>query len=364
MTVFDIIKSIETFAPLALQDGFDNSGLQIGNIFSEIKGVLLCLDVTENVMDEAIEHDCNLIISHHPLLFNPLKKLIGQTYIERCVTKACKNDIAIYSAHTNFDNVVRGINFRLAEKIGLQNVKVLRHRENELLKLVTFVPLEQVETVRNALFDAGAGNIGNYDSCSFNSVGEGTFRAKENAHPFIGECGKFHIEKEIRIETIFPVYKKREILHALLVSHPYEEPAYGFYPLLNYWNEAGIGAIGELITEEDEKSFLQRMKSFFHLKNLIHSPFIGKAIRKVALCGGSGAFLIQDAIAYKADIFLTGEAKYNDFYSVEDKILLAIIGHYESEYCAKEIFFDIVSEKIPNIAIYLSEADINPVNYI
>src|SRR5215470_14295323 len=311
MKIFEIINSIETFVPLALQDDFDNSGLQIGNVFSEVKGILLCLDITENVIDEAIEQACNLIISHHPLLFNPLKKLIGQTYIERCVEKACKNNISIYSAHTNLDCVVGGINFRLAEKIGLQNVKVLRHKKGELLKLVTFVPLEQAETVRNALFDAGAGNVDDYDSCSFNSVGEGTFRAKANAHPFVGECEKFHIEKEIRIEIIFPIYKKREILHALLVSHPYEKPAYEFYSLLNYWDGAGAGVVGELITEENEKSFLQRMKTVFHLKNLMHSPFIGKAIRKVAICGGSGAFLIQDAIAYKADVFLTGEARYN-----------------------------------------------------
>jgi dinuclear metal center YbgI/SA1388 family protein len=362
--IFEIIKFIETFAPLELQDSFDNSGLQIGNVFGEVKGILLCLDITEKVIDEAIEQTCNLIISHHPLLFNPLKKIVGQTYVERCIVKACKNDITIYSAHTNLDNAVGGLNFRLAEKIGLRNIKVLRHRRGELLKLVTFVPLKQVETVRNALFDAGAGNIGDYDFCSFNSIGEGTFRAGENSHPFVGECGKFHVEKEIRIETVFPSLKKREVLNALLASHPYEEPVYDFYPLLNSWDGAGTGVIGELITEENEKSFLKKIKAIFHLKTLEYSSFIGKTIRKVALCGGSGAFLIQDAIACKADVFLTGEAKYNDFYEVENKILLAIIGHYESEYCAKGIFFDIISKKIPNIALYLSDTDTNPVNYM
>jgi dinuclear metal center YbgI/SA1388 family protein len=364
MKIAQIINVLEEFAPLHLQDNFDNAGLQVGDISQQVKSVLLCLDVTEEVVDEAIEMDCNLVISHHPLLFEPVKSLTGKTYIERCVIKACKNNIGIYSAHTNLDNVWGGVNFRLAEKIGLQNLRILKPKENSLLKLVTFVPVDHAEGLRNALFHAGAGHIGNYDSCSYNSEGQGTFRAGEDARPFVGESGLFHTEAETRIETILPVYKKSSVLRALLVSHPYEEPAYDFYPLSNSWDRAGAGVVGELPDEEDEESFLQRLKTIFQLKNLKHSPLTGKMIREVILCGGSGAFLIKDAIAYGADAFITGEAKYNDYFNVEKRILLAVLGHYESELCTKEIFFDIITKKIPNFAIHFSNVNTNPVNYI
>jgi dinuclear metal center YbgI/SA1388 family protein len=364
MRVAQIIGAIEELAPLALQDDFDNSGIQIGDVSQKVKGILLCLDVTEEVVDEALELDCNLIISHHPLLFKPLKSITGKNYIERAVIKACKHDLVIYSAHTNLDNAWEGLNFRLAEKIGLQNIRILKAQKDNLLKLVTFVPIEQAEMVRQALFHAGAGNIGNYDSCSFNLTGEGTFKAKENANPFVGEIEELHTEKEIRIETILPTHKKSSVLRALLASHPYEEPAYDLYPLHNAWAKAGSGVVGELPAEEEEESFLQRIKTIFQLKILKHSPFTEKMIREVAICGGSGSFLIKDAIAYGADVFLTGEAKYNDYYDVENQILLAVLGHYESEHCTKELFFDIISKKIPNFAVHFSNVNTNPVNYM
>lgn len=364
MRISQIISLLEDFAPLPLQDGFDNAGLQVGDVTNNVTSILLCLDVTEEVVDEAIERGCNLIISHHPLLFKPLRSLTGKTYIERCVIKACQNNIAIYSAHTNLDNAYQGVNFRLAEKIGLQNLKVLQPKSNNLLKLVTFVPNEQAETVRNALFNAGAGHIGNYDSCSYNTEGYGTFKALNNANPFVGEIQEMHTENEVRIELILPSYIKSSVTRALLAVHPYEEPTFDFYPLENSWNKVGAGVVGELPIEEEEESFLQRIKTIFQLKALKHSPLTGKMIREVALCGGSGAFLIKDAIAYGADVFLTGEAKYNDYYDVEDKILLAVLGHYESEICTKEIFYDIISKKIPNFAIHFSNVDTNPVNYM
>ena len=364
MKIAQIISTLEEFAPLPLQDGFDNAGLQVGDVSQKAKGILLCLDVTEEVMDEAIELDCNLIISHHPLLFKPLKSLTGKTYIERCVIKACKHNIVIYSAHTNLDNAQGGVNFRIAEKIGLQNVRILSPKKDNLLKLVTFVPIEQAEAVRNALFNAGAGHIGNYDSCSYSVEGKGTFRANEQANPFAGEIGELHTESESRIETIIPSFKKSAVLRALLASHPYEEPVYDFYPLSNSWHQAGSGVVGELPIAENEESFLQRLKVIFQLKSLKHSPLTGKMIREVALCGGSGAFLIPEAIAYDADIFITGEAKYNDYYDVEKKILLAVIGHYESEVCTKEIFYDIITKKIPNFAVHFSTVGSNPVNYM
>ncbi|MCC8144993.1 MAG: Nif3-like dinuclear metal center hexameric protein [Bacteroidales bacterium] len=364
MKITQILGVIEEFAPLPLQDGFDNSGLQVGDISQPARGILLCLDVTEEVVDEAIELGCNVIISHHPLLFHPLKNLTGKTYIERCIIKACKHDLVIYSAHTNLDNTKRGVNYYLAEKIGLQNIRILKPKTDSLLKLAAFVPTDYADTVRTALFHAGAGHIGNYDACSYNLAGQGTFRAGENTNPFVGNQGEIHTEEEIKIEVILPSHKKTAVTRALLMTHPYEEPAYDFYPILNEWNEAGSGVVGELPAEEDEESFLQRIKSIFQLKSLKHSPLTGKTIREVALCGGSGAFLIKEAIAYGADIFITGEAKYNDYYDVENKILLAVLGHYETEQHTKEIFFDIISKKIPNFAIHFSNVNTNPVNYI
>jgi len=305
-----------------------------------------------------------LIISHHPLLFKALKKITGKTYIERCVIKACKHDVVIYTSHTNLDNAFGGVNHLLAEKMGLQNVQVLSPKKNCLLKLITFVPETQADDVRNALFKAGAGQIGNYDSCSFNVSGSGTFRAGERAYPYVGNLNELHAEPEIRIETIVPAYKKSTVLRALLSVHPYEEPAYDFYLLENDWMQAGSGVVGELPHPEDEASFLQKLKTVFNLKTLKHSPFTGKQIRKVALCGGNGAFLIPEAVAAGADVFVTGEAKYNDYYDVENRLLLAVIGHYESEVATKEIFYNIITKKIPNFVTHFSMVNTNPVNFM
>ena len=360
----DIIRAIEEVAPLPLQESYDNSGIQVGNINQKATGALLCLDVTEEIIDEAIDLEFNLIISHHPLAFKPFKSLTGKNYIERCIIKACKNDLVVYSAHTNLDNAAGGVNYKLANLLGLQNLHILDPKKGNLLKLVTFVPEASAETVRTALFNANAGNIGNYDSCSFNTLGIGTFRASEVCNPFCGEINELHSENEIRIETIIPAYLKTSITRALLSVHPYEEPVFDFYPLENTWKQAGSGIVGELPIEEDELFFLQRIKDIFDLECVKHSTLTGKKIREVAICGGNGAFLIPDAITYGADIFITGEAKYNDFFDVEDKILLATIGHYESEICTKEIFFDIISKKFPTFATQISNTNLNPVKYL
>ncbi|MDR3339703.1 MAG: Nif3-like dinuclear metal center hexameric protein [Candidatus Symbiothrix sp.] len=364
MKISQFIELLEDFAPLSLQESFDNSGLQVGDISRKATGILLCLDVTEEVLDEAIELDCNLIISHHPLLFKPLKNLTGKTYIERCVIKACRNDLVIYASHTNMDNAFGGVNYRLAEKIGLQNIRTLSPRKNGLLKLVSFVPEAYAETVRSALFNAGVGHTGNYDNCSFNVSGFGTFRAGENASPFVGNIQELHTEPEIRIETIVPIHKKQAALRALLSTHPYEEPVYDFYTLDKAWENVGSGVVGELPYAEEEEFFLQKLKAIFKLSSLQHSPFTGKEIREVALCGGSGAFLIPEAIAYGADIFITGEARYNDYFDVENRILLAVMGHYESEIITKEIFYDTITKKITNFAVHFSTVNVNPVNYM
>ena len=364
MKIKDIIAEIENYAPLSLQESYDNSGIQIGDVNQSITGILLCLDVTEEVIDEAIELDCNFIISHHPLIFKGIKSLTGATYIERAIIKACQNKIVVYAAHTNLDNAMGGVNYKIASKLGLQNIRILSPLKNALLKLITFVPTAQAEQVRNALFNAGAGKIGDYDSCSYNVSGEGTFRAGENANPFCGEIGELHTETEIRIETVLPAYKKSAVLRALFLSHPYEEPAYDLYPLENAWAQAGSGVVGELPAEEDERSFLLRLKEIFHSDCIKHTQLSGRKVKEVAICGGSGAFLIPEAIRYGADVFITGEAKYNDYYDVENKILLAVIGHHESEICTKEIFFEIITKKIPNFGVHFSNVNVNPINYL
>ena len=339
MKIKEIVSALERFAPLPLQDGFDNAGLQIGLTDAEATGALLCLDVTEAVLDEAIASGCNLIISHHPLIFKGYKSITGKDYVERCILKAIKNDIVIYSAHTNLDNAPGGVNFKIAEKIGLKNVRILDPKESSLIKLVTFVPSAQAEEVRNALFTAGCGCIGNYDSCSYNTEGEGTFRAQEGSHPFCGTVGELHHETEVRIETILPEYKKGEVIRALLSKHPYEEPAYDLYPLHNSWAQVGSGIVGELEEPESELEFLKRIKRIFEVGCLKHNKLTGRLIQKVSLCGGAGAFLIPQAVRSGADVFITGEIKYHDYFGRETDILLAEIGHYESEQYNKEIFW-------------------------
>ena len=364
MRIKEIIQTIELLAPLSLQEHYDNSGVQVGDVNREVTGTLLAIDITENVIEEAISLGCNLIISHHPIAFKPFKSLTGRTYVERCIMQALKNDIVIYAAHTNLDNAFGGVNYKLAQMLELENVKILQPRENALLKFVTTVPVQHAESVRNAIFNAGAGHIGNYDSCSYNILGEGTFRAGKETNPYVGEKDELHFQKEIRIETVVPIMKKEEVLHALLAVHPYEEPVFDLYPIANEWWKHGSGVVGVLPEPMAEQDFLYMLKDVFNLSTISHSKIKGKEILDVAICGGAGAFLFPKAISYGADAFVTGEAKYNDFYDVEDKILLAVVGHYESEVCTKEIFFEIISEKFPTFALHKSAFDSNPVKHL
>ena len=364
MKIKEIIAALERFAPLPLQDGFDNAGLQVGLTDAEATGALLCLDVTEAVVDEAITLGFNLIISHHPLIFKGYKSITGRDYIERCIIKAIRNDIAIYSAHTNLDNAPGGVNYKIAEKIGLKNVRILEPKEDSLLKLVTFVPTEHAGKVRQALFEAGCGCIGNYDSCSYNVQGEGTFRADECANPYIGKVGELHTEPEVRIETILPSFRKGAVMKALMSAHPYEEPAFDLYALANSWSQVGSGVVGELEEPETELEFLKRVKKLFEAGCVKHTRLTGRLIQKVALCGGSGAFLASRAVGCGADVFLTGEVKYHDYFNYENQILMAEIGHYESEQYTKEIFYSIIREMCPELDVQLTRVNTNPIKYL
>ncbi|MCT4591104.1 MAG: Nif3-like dinuclear metal center hexameric protein [Carboxylicivirga sp.] len=364
MQIQNIINELEQFAPSALKEDFDNVGLLVGDASDEVKGVLITLDITEKVIDEAIEKDCNLVVAHHPIMLSGLKKINGRNATERIVIKAIRNNIALYASHTNADSVINGVSGKMCEKLGLENCKVLSPKKESLLKLVTFVPSEQAETVRTAIFDAGAGQIGNYDACSYNLSGEGTFRGDENTNPYVGEKGKIHTEKEMRIETILPSHIKNRVIKALIKAHPYEEVAYDLYPLANEWKTTGLGMVGELPHEIDEATFLNRLKNTFQTGCVRYTDLLNKPIKRVALCGGSGSFLLGKAIAEKADVFVTGDFKYHQFADAEGRILIADIGHFESEQYTKEVFFEILTKKFSNFAIHLSNVNTNPVNYL
>jgi len=360
----DIISEIESVAPLSLQEEYDNAGLIIGSADMDVSGVLICLDVNENIISEALNLNYNLIISHHPLIFKGLKKINGKNNIENCIILAIKNNLAIYAAHTNLDNVLlNGVNAAIADKLNLTNRAVLRPYKNKLFKIVTFVPEMHASSVRNALCEAGAGRIGNYDSCSYNTMGYGTFRANDKANPFVGEKNKIHTENEVRMELIFLSHLKSDIISALYKTHPYEEPAFDIIKLENISESIGSGLTGELETELSTNEFLSFLKTSLNASLLKYTPGKSQNIKKIAICGGSGSFLIDDAINSKADVFITGDLKYHDFTDSSGKIMLVDPGHFETEQFTKDIFYDIIQKKMPKFAVRISETCTNPIKY-
>jgi len=364
MKIKDITSCIEEIAPLNYAEGFDNVGLLVGNYDSEVSGVLVTLDTLENIVNEAIEKGCNLIVSFHPIIFSGLKKLNGNNYVERVILKAIKNDIAIYAMHTALDNSFQGVNAKICEVLGLKNRKILIPQKNTIKKLTTYAPLENAEKIRTALFKAGAGSIGNYDNCSFNTEGYGTYKANEKANPTIGEKGKIHTENETFISVIFEKHLEKNILRALFKAHPYEEVAYDIVPLDNIHQEIGMGMIGELPEEQTEKNFLKFLKTTMNAKGIRHSKLLGKPIKKVAVLGGSGSFAINNAIQKGADIYVTADVKYHEFYKAENQVIIADIGHYESEQFTKDLLVEILTKKFPNFAIILSQKNTNPIYYL
>ncbi|HEY9221813.1 MAG TPA: Nif3-like dinuclear metal center hexameric protein [Lutibacter sp.] len=364
MIIKDIAVCIEEIAPLSYAEDFDNVGLLVGDYNTIVTGVLVTLDTLESVVDEAIENNCNFIVSFHPILFSGLKKLNGKNYVERAVIKAIKNDIAIYAMHTALDNSFYGVNAKMCEVLGLKNKKILIPQKNTLKKLTTYAPIAAAEKVRQALFNAGAGTVGNYDHCSFNAEGYGTFKGNENSIPVYGEKEKLHQEKETLIGVIFEKHKERNILSALFESHPYEEVAYEIVSLDNTNQEIGLGMIGELDEEKSETDFLNLLKKTMNSKGIRHSELLGKPIKKVAVLGGSGSFAIDKALKAGADIYVTADIKYHEFYKAENKLVIADIGHYESEQFTKNLLVDILTKKFPNFAIILSQKNTNPIYYL
>lgn len=364
MLAKEIIGAIEAFAPPAYQESYDNCGIQVGNVTDEVKGVLLTLDVTEEVLEEAMHRGCNMIIAHHPLIFSGLKRISGRNYVERIVHKAIKNDIIIYAAHTNLDNMSNGVNAVIAQKLGLINTSVLVASNNTLSKLYTYAPVNVADKVREALFAAGAGHIAKYRECSFNTTGTGTFRATETAEPAIGTPGgSREVVEEVKIEVMVEKHLESRVIKALFDSHIYEEVAYELIPLPNPNQRIGAGLIGSLPQPMTEADFLAHLQKQMKTDCIRHTALSGRNIEKIAVCGGSGSFLLKNAIAAGADIFITGDFKYHQFFDAEGKIVIADIGHYESEQFTPEIFEAILKEKFPTFAILLSNINTNPVKY-
>lgn len=358
-----VCQYLETLAPLPYQEEYDNAGLIVGDATLPVTGVLVCLDSTEDIIDEAISLGCNLVIAHHPIVFRGLKKLTGKNYIERTLIKAIKNDIAIYATHTNLDNVSGGVNFKIAEKLGLENIQILAPKKQQLSQLAVFVPQTHTQALIDALHEAGAGEIGNYDHCSFRVGGTGSFRPKENANPFIGTINQDERVEEDRVEVVFPSYLSNKVLAAMKAAHPYEVVAHQVYTLENTNSEIGSGIVGNLPDAIEEKDFLLYIKKRMAVQVIRHTALLDKPIQRVAVCGGSGGFLLNHAIAAKADVFITADYKYHEFFDADKRIIIADIGHYESEQYTKELLQDYISKKFTNFAVHLSKTNTNPIYY-
>ncbi len=364
MKATEIIDYLEELAPLSLQESYDNAGLLVGNKNTEVTGILISLDCTEDVVDDAISQNCNMIVSHHPIVFSGLKKFTGKNYIERTIIKAIKNDILLYAIHTNLDNMLDGVNKKIADKLGLQNTRILNWKKQLLKKVVTFCPTEHAEKVREAMFSAGAGKIGNYDNCSFNTEGMGTFRGNENTDPFVGKQGKEHHENEVRLETVVPEFRITDVLRAMKTAHPYEEVAFDIYPMDNVWKEVGSGMVGDLENEIDALEFIKSLKETMQTDCIRYTLPHKKNIKRIAICGGAGSFLLKSAIAANADLFITGDFKYHQFFDAENRIIIADIGHFESEQFTMELLADKLGKKFPTFAPHLTRVKTNPINYL
>ncbi len=363
MKIQEIISVLESVAPSFLQESYDNAGLITGNSRWDCTGIITTLDATEAVVLEAIEKKCNLIVAHHPIIFGGLRKITGKNYVEQTIITAIKNDIAIYAIHTNLDNVLHGVNDAIADKLGLINRKILQPKNDTLKKLFTFVPVEFAENVRSAIFNAGGGHISNYSECSFNTAGQGTFKPGEGTNPFTGKRGIRHTEDEIKMEMIFPAWQEQAILKALIAAHPYEEVAYDMVALDNQNLLVGSGLVGELPQPLSENALLELLKEKFNLAVIRHTPLLDKPVTKIALCGGAGSFLIGAAATSGAGFYITGDIKYHEFFDANNRLVVADIGHFESEQYTIDLLFDILSQKFPTFAVLKTGVKTNPVHY-
>ena len=363
MNIQAVITFLEAQAPVYLQENYDNAGLLTGNAEWECTGIITTLDVTEAVVAEAAAQKCNLIVAHHPVIFGGLKKITGRNFAERTVISAIKNDIAIYAIHTNLDNVLQGVNGKIADKLGLVNRQVLQPKHETLRKIIFFVPASHAALVKDAVYNAGAGQIGNYTEYSFSTNGTGSFKPGTGAIPFTGTAGERIETHEIKVELVYNTWLEASVLKALIQSHPYEEPAYDIIPLQNASRFTGSGLVGEFETPFSEQDCLEMIKRQFALQLIRHTAFTGKMVKKVALCGGAGSFLTGAAVVSGAELYVTSDVKYHEFFNAEGKLLLADIGHYESEQFTVDLLYDLLTEKFPTFATLKSGINTNPVFY-
>jgi len=363
MKIAEVVFFLESMAHLSLQEHYDNSGLLTGDPDHDCKGIIVSLDATEEVINEAIAMKSNLIIAHHPIIFGGLKKINGKNYVEKAIITALKNDIAIYAIHTNLDNVIDGVNGRIATMLGLQGISILSNKENSLKKLFTFAPVSMAEQVRNAIFEAGGGQIGNYSECSFNVEGTGTFKGDQSTNPYVGKAGIRHHEQEIKIEVIFPAWLESRIIQALIAAHPYEETAFDIVNLVNNHSRLGSGVIGELAVPADETSFLNRIKEVFMVPVIRHTSLRNHPVKKVAVCGGAGSFLISKALNSGADFYITADVKYHEFFDANGRMVIADIGHFESEQFTINLLQEVLEKKFPTFAVLKTGINTNPVRY-
>ena len=363
--VRDVIAELEAWAPPSLQESYDNSGLLVGDRNAEVTGVLVSLDCTESVVTEAVEKGANLVVSHHPIVFNGLKRFTGGTYVERTVMAAIRHGIQLYAIHTNLDNVSDGVNQRLASLVGCthQSLRILRPKANVLMQVAVFVPVDHAEAVQQAMFDSGAGHIGNYDECGWSVAGQGTFRPLPGAQPYAGQVGERERADEVRLEVVVEPWKLSGLLHAMKAAHPYEEVAHSVWPLENTLSNVGSGMVGELPEAMDEAAFLDRLKKVLGCGAVKHTQLLGRPVRRVAVCGGSGSFLLGDAIRSGADVFVTSDFKYHEFFDADGRIVIADVGHYESEWQTTDLILNRLNEKFTNFALHLAKANPNPIHY-
>lgn len=359
----EVISLLEKFAPPQYQEGYDNAGLICGSAEAECKGVLISLDCLEDTVDEAIAEGVNLIVSHHPILFSAIKRLNGDHYVERVLIKAIKADITLYAIHTNLDNMLHGVNAEISRRLGLLDCRILKAGKGQLKKLVTFIPPDHYKGVSEALFESGAGKIGDYDQCAFRVEGTGSFRPLTGSEPYSGVQGKQSQDTELRMELVFPPHLEDRLIKALKSSHPYEEVAYYIESLDNENPEIGAGMIGELKEKMEITSFLDLLKEQFGAAVVRHTALVKKEVQRIALCGGAGSFLTGAAITAGADVFVSADFKYHEFFEADNQLVIADIGHYESEQFTVELLYEFLREKFPNFALLKSNRNTNPVNY-
>jgi dinuclear metal center YbgI/SA1388 family protein len=364
MNVQELCSAIEEWAPLSYQESYDNCGLIVGNPNQELSGVLVSLDSLEIVVDEAIHKHCNMIVSHHPIIFKGLKSLTGKNYVERTVLKAIKNDIAIYAIHTNLDNLNQGVCRRMSEQLGLINSRVLSPKNGLLKKLVTYVPKESAEILRSSLFEIGASSMANYSESNFSFTGYSSFKGSQESNTLIGKLSHREKVNEECIELVFSSHLERDIIAALKQNHPHEEVAFQIISINNDHQYVGAGRIGELSNPQSAFDFLACLKKSFKTDCVRHSLILDKQIKTVALCGGAGSFLLSHARHQGADVFVSADFKYHEFFDAENKIIIADIGHYESERYTIDLIGDFLRKKFPRFAIRLSEINTNPINYL